>query len=112
MKKTVLMMTAILTLGVSGAAMAESQIYNPHAAPNAEQYNGHATTKRKLTKRQQRFVQEPNTYMVYPGREYYGQNFGPMPRHPGDYRDAVERGAWSAGSGGVSGIGNRSFDIR
>lgn len=109
MKKTVLMMTAILTLGASGAAMAESQIYSPYSTdPNHYSYNSAAT---RATANQPRY-QQPNTYMVYPGREHYGQNFGPMPRHPGDYRDAIDRGAWAGGGGGVGGAGNRSFDIR
>jgi hypothetical protein len=46
--------------------------------------------------------------MIYPGREQYGENYGSIPRHPGDYRDAVDRGSWSGGGD----AGARSFDIR
>lgn len=35
---------------------------------------------------------------IYPGREMYGDEFGPIPHHPGDYRDAVDRGQWTGGS--------------
>lgn len=49
----------------------------------------------------------PNNYRIYPGREYYGDNFGPIPRHPGDYRDALDRGSWS-GRGGNTGSSNFS----
>ncbi len=49
----------------------------------------------------------PNNYRIYPGREYYGESFGPIPRHPGDYRDALDRGGWS-GRGGNTGSRNFS----
>lgn len=110
MKKTVLMMTVILTVGASGAARAESQIYNPYSNNPAE-YGYNNAASRSMAG-QGRFHQQPNGYMVYPGRESYGQNFGPIPRHPGDYRDAIDRGSWSGGGGGIGGAGNRSFDIR
>lgn len=50
----------------------------------------------------------PNNYRVYPGREYYGENFGPIPRHPGDYRDALDRGSFSGRRGGNTGSSNFS----
>ena len=43
---------------------------------------------------------------LYPGREVYGRDFGPIPRHPGDYRDALDRGAWQPRpDGGSEGFG-------
>ena len=44
---------------------------------------------------------------IYPGREAYGRDFGPLTRHPGDYRDAVDRGQWPAGGS----VGGRNFSI-
>lgn len=51
-------------------------------------------------------AQEMGTLRTYPGREVYGTRFGPIPRHPGDYRDAVDRGQWNAGRSG-----QRAFSI-
>jgi len=43
---------------------------------------------------------------LYPGREVYGRDFGPIPRHPGDYRDALDRGTWQPDpNGGSEGFG-------
>ncbi len=107
MKKTVLM-TAILMTVSAGSAMAESQVYNPYSTnPGYYSYNSpNVQSAQQALTNQQRYEQ-PNTYMIYPGREQYGQNYGSIPRHPGDYRDAVDRGSWSGG-----GSGSRSFDIR
>lgn len=123
MKKTVLMI-AILLMGASVPAMAESQIHNPYATDvTGSPYNNVVVVPQSAVKNRRShskhygrntaaYSLNPNTYMTYPGREQYGQNYGPIPRHPGDYRDAVDRGAWSAGGGGIGGAGNRSFDIR
>jgi len=51
--------------------------------------------------------QQMGTLRTYPGREVYGKRFGPIPRHPGDYKDAVDRGQWNGGGG----YGQRAFDI-
>ena len=39
---------------------------------------------------------------LYPGRESYGRDFGAIPRHPGDYKDALDRGAWQPDPDGGS----------
>jgi hypothetical protein len=65
---------------------------------------------------QQQEVQQMRNYQdttqmgsrrIYPGREAYGREFGPLTRHPGDYRDAVDRGQWPAGGT----VGGRNFSI-
>lgn len=100
MKRIIMIILGVA--GFSGAAMAqERQVYSPYPAPvftqqQAEQIEDQVDMQRVGTRR------------VYPGRELYGTNFGPMPRHPGDYRDAVDRGAWT---GGGSAVGSRSFSI-
>jgi len=99
MKKLILM--TVILMGVSGTAMAERQVYLPYPQPS---FANDPQAQQMVY--QQR--QTPNTYMVYPGREQYGQNYGAIPRHPGDYRDAVDRGTWTGG--GVP--ARRSFDIR
>ncbi len=82
-------MMAFVLMGVSGAAMAqERQVYDPsidYIIPIPMQQSA------------QPVYVPPPAYRVYPGRENYGDNFGHIPRHPGDYRDAVDRGQWSAG---------------
>jgi hypothetical protein len=105
MKNTVLMMTAIL-ICLSGIARAEQQTYSRFG--DATNYMAQNQQVAQQNVQQQRYGNTPNTYMVYPGREQYGQNFGHIPRHPGDYRDAVDRGSWSGGGE----VGSRSFDIR
>ncbi len=94
MKK--LVMIAVLILTVPSAAHADRQVYgrNPRGAIVDQQ--------ELLAARQAQLMQQQQigTKRVYPGREAYGTNFGPMPRHPGDYRDAVDRGTWTGGGGG------------
>lgn len=100
--KKILMMTVVLT-GFSGAAMAqERQVYSAYPTPTFTQ-----EVVREVQQEQAQ-VQRVGTRRVYPGRELYGRDFGPIPRHPGDYRDAVDRGAWT---GGGNGAGSRSFSI-
>ena len=104
MKQT-LLMTAILTTLSAGSAMAEQQVYSPYGqATNYAAQNAYQA--QEAIQAQQ--PQPQNTYMIYPGREQYGQRYGSIPRHPGDYRDAVDRGSWSGGGN----VGARSFDIR
>lgn len=102
MKKTVLTTAILMTL--STAAMAERQVYSPYPQPTF--YDSENTQAAGQAMPEQRYYQ-PNQRMIYPGREQYGDNFGTIPRHPGDYRDAVDRGTWTGG-----GVGSRSFDIR
>lgn len=102
MKKIILSVASLLAL--TGTAMAEDQIYNPYGGTSL--YPTYEAASQQARAVQHRYEQ-PDQYMVYPGREQYGEHFGSIPRHPGDYRDAVDRGAWTAGGGG-----QRSFDIR
>lgn len=90
-------LTTALIAGFAMPAFAqEQQVYSPYAMSNSGgDYNGSALAQQYGTVQQQ----APNTYRVYPGRENYGENFGYMTRHPGDYRDAVDRGQWEGGGG-------------
>lgn len=90
--KNILIMTGIL-MSVSLPSMAqEQQVYSPYPQPSfSNSSDGGAVAYGQ--------AQNPNQYMVYPGREQYGQRYGYMPRHPGDYRDAVDRGSWTGGGG-------------
>lgn len=103
MKKIILMTTA--AMAVSTAAFAQSreqQVYVPYGTPQpvfSEQ------TVQTMDAQQQ--SQQMGARRVYPGREAYGRDFGPLTRHPGDYRDAVDRGQWPAGGE----VGARSFSI-
>ncbi|PZQ45769.1 MAG: hypothetical protein DI551_06410 [Micavibrio aeruginosavorus] len=96
-------MLFVLT-GLATPALADRQVYSPYPQPTfANDPYGMAQQQAIVNS----YRQTPNTYMVYPGREQYGQAYGSIPRHPGDYRDAVDRGSWTGG-----GSGSRSFDIR
>lgn len=100
--KRFLIVIAVL-MGVSAPAFAQSreqQIYSPYTPTNStvRQYEQNVD------------AQQIGAQRVYPGREAYGRDFGPLTRHPGDYRDAVDRGQWSGG-GGFSQPGSRSFSI-
>ncbi len=103
MKK--LMMITALAMAVSTGALAQSreqQVYNPYGSPQpvfSEQANQAVDAQQQ--------VQQVGTRRIYPGREIYGRDFGPLTRHPGDYRDAVDRGQWPAGGD----VGARSFSI-
>ncbi len=103
MKKIVLM-TGIL-MSVSSAAMAERQTYSRY--PTSTFATDPAIQQAQQQQAPQSY-EEPNTYRTYPGREQYGEHFGAIPRHPGDYKDAVDRGSWTGGGS----VGARSFDIR
>lgn len=103
MKNTVLMTIALMT--VSGVALAEQQTYSRYG--QATNYAAQNSQMPQPVYGQQQQYQQPNQYMIYPGREEYGTSYGRIPRHPGDYRDAVDRGSWSGG-----GDASRSFDIR
>jgi len=103
MKKLIVMIVALIA--VSGAARAEQQVYSPYPQPS---FANDPDMQQTYSNMQQQYARTPNTYMVYPGREQYGQHYGAIPRHPGDYRDAVDRGSWSGGGMPA----RRSFDIR
>lgn len=105
MKKTVLM--TVILMGVSGVALAEQQTYSRYGVATDYAMQNQFDAQQAASQQSQMYNQQPNTYMVYPGREQYGENFGSIPRHPGDYRDAVDRGTWTGG-----GDASRSFDIR
>jgi hypothetical protein len=110
MKKTVLMTVILMTvilMSVSGAALAEQQTYSRYGDATNYAMQNQMNAQQAAGQQAQVYSHQPNSYMVYPGREQYGENFGPIPRHPGDYRDAVDRGTWSGG-----GDASRSFDIR
>lgn len=106
MNKSILIAAGIL-MAVSGAARAESQIYSPYGV--ATNYAAQ-TTPQIFNDPAAQPAPAANSYMVYPGREEYGDRFGRIPRHPGDYRDAVDRGSWPSGGGEAA--GSRAFDIR
>lgn len=89
MKFAILLSALIVTSGVASAQ--ETHVYNPYA-PSA--FQAAATQE---AQQQQYEAQQVGTRRVYPGREIYGSEFGPIPRHPGDYRDAVDRGQWTGG---------------
>lgn len=102
--KTIVLTAAILALFTADAfAQArEQQVYSIYSTgtPNFQQQE----------QQQVQNLQETNqmgSRRIYPGRENYGRNFGPLTRHPGDYRDAVDRGQWPAGGP----VGGRNFSI-
>lgn len=102
--KFVLMTTAVLTVSTAAFAQSrEQQVYNPYGAPQPVFSEGTVQTMDGYQQSQQ-----VGTRRIYPGREAYGRDFGPLTRHPGDYRDAVDRGQWPAGGGNV---GARAFSI-
>lgn len=100
MKKLAVMTLALIA--IAPAAQAEQQVYNPYRTPNL------VDPAVEEVREEQANIQQIGTRRVYPGREAYGRSFGPIPRHPGDYRDAVDRGAWASGK---TQVGVRSFNI-
>ncbi len=90
----------VSALNAAQAQQSEQQVFYPYAQPAY-------LSEAPQTAAQQQAPTNPNRYMVYPGREQYGQDYGYIPRHPGDYRDAVDRGQWEGG-GGAS-MPRRSF---
>lgn len=106
--KKIALMTVILT-GLTGPVLAETQTYSRIGEPTNYVYHNAQIQQQAQAVQQQAQVHEvPNIYMVYPGREEYGQHYGHIPRHPGDYKDAVDRGSWAGGGDAAP----RSFDIR
>ena len=94
--KNVLLMTGII-LAFSTNAMAqvkERQVYSPYPQPVMNEAQDASSSTGSAVNRYEQL--HPNR--VYPGREGYGSHYGPIPRHPGDYRDAVDRGQWSSGT--------------
>lgn len=87
MKKCMALAGFMLLLAPAAADAQERQVYYP--APALVE-PGYGTGEVQQT---------PQAYRVYPGRENYNDNYGYLPRHPGDYRDAVDRGAWTGGGG-------------
>jgi hypothetical protein len=101
MKKLILMTTAIMAVSTGSFAQSrEQQTYSQYPQPVFSDMGAQQEV-------QQESGYEVGTRRVYPGREAYGRDFGPLTRHPGDYRDAVDRGQWPVG--GM--IGARSFSI-
>jgi hypothetical protein len=103
MKTIVLAAAGLMALSTTALAQSgEQQTYSIYgsARPNFQQQenaqmNNYAESQQVGTRR------------IYPGREAYGRDFGPLTRHPGDYRDAVDRGQWPAGGN----VGSRNFSI-
>ena len=102
--KTIILTAAAMVLSATAALAQnnEQQVYSIYssARPNLQQQEV----------QQMRNYQETNQMgarRIYPGRENYGRDFGPLTRHPGDYRDAVDRGQWPAGGP----VGGRNFSI-
>ncbi len=101
--KFILMTTAVMAVSTAAFAQSrEQQVYNSGAPQPV--FSEQAV--QSMDARQQ--SQQAGTRRIYPGREAYGRDFGPLTRHPGDYRDAVDRGQWPAGGGNV---GARAFSI-
>ncbi len=89
LRSTLVFAAAFIAILPFSAQAQERQTYNPYAAPSGAygaSPNGYQTQSQGM-----------GQYRVYPGRETYGDNFGYIPRHPGDYRDAVDRGQWEGG---------------
>ena len=98
MKKAALITTALIALCFAQDANArERQVYSQYPEPNF--YDG--DTGQGYTAPQYHAPQAGDG-RIYPGREVYGREFGPLPRHPGDYRDAVDRGTWQPDPDGGS----------
>lgn len=94
--KKILWMT-VLAMTLSTAAMAdEQQVYSPYPQPTFGNDSQGASAGQSAGGQSSA---PQNQYMVYPGREQYGDRYGYIPRHPGDYRDAVDRGQWEGGGG-------------
>jgi hypothetical protein len=102
--KIIALTAAILALaaGESFAQSQEQQVYSMFSTgrPNFQQQE-----IQQIQNYQEN--SQMGTRRVYPGREAYGREFGPLTRHPGDYRDAVDRGQWPAGGS----VGGRNFSI-
>lgn len=89
MKKWMALAAFALILAPVAAQAQERQVYPHYPAPAlVEPSYGTGEVQ-----------QAPQNYRTYPGRENYNDRFGYIPRHPGDYRDAVDRGSWRGGGG-------------
>lgn len=97
------LLTALVILtafsDIAAAQSREQQVYYPYALAVRT-----TAAEEQIQTNQQ--AQNMGTLRVYPGREAYVNHFGPLPRHPGDYRDAVDRGQW-----GTRSAGSRSFSV-
>lgn len=103
MKTIILTAAALLALSIPAFAQSgEQQTYSIYGAgrPNFQQQEN-AQMNNYIDSRQ------VGSRRIYPGREAYGRDFGPLTRHPGDYRDAVDRGQWPSGGN----VGSRNFSI-
>lgn len=103
--RAIILAVAALTLFATDASAQNDErqiysIYTRQASPNLQQQE---------IQQMQDYQQEyrMGSRRVYPGRENYGRDFGPLTRHPGDYRDAVDRGQWPAGGP----AGGRNFSV-
>ena len=96
MKKALLMTAALMVVSGAGEAR-ERQVYSPYPQANFN-YDDSASSNVSP----QAIAPQAGEGRLYPGREGYGREFGPIPRHPGDYRDAVDRGAWQPNPDGGS----------
>ena len=104
MKKFALISAALVALSTPAFAQGrEQQVYNPYGTTTP--VFAQEQTQAVMAERAE--AQRMGTRRIYPGREAYGRAFGPLTRHPGDYRDAVDRGQWPAGGE----VGQRSFSI-
>lgn len=90
--KNILLMAGFLCVTALPAGAQERQVYSMYPTPNFSNNSQGGSASDSQS-------QQPNRYMTYPGREQYGDQYGYMPRHPGDYRDAVDRGQWEGGGG-------------
>jgi hypothetical protein len=100
--------TIVVLVGLASPALAqqhEQQVFSPYPQPQISAQQMATVSPQAGSGYYQGYGD--NRYMVYPGRERYGDNYGYIPRHPGDYRDAVDRGQWEGG-GGAS-MPRRSF---
>ncbi len=104
MKKIALIAAALVAVSTAEAfaQSQEQQVYSIYSTsrPNFQQQEVQQMQNYQETNRM-------GSRRIYPGREAYGRDFGPLTRHPGDYRDAVDRGQWPAGGS----VGGRNFSI-
>ncbi len=106
--KTFLLTIAAMAVAVPAFAQErEQQVYYPYKqAAEIGVYEARIQSQ-QAQMAFERSLQRPGTGRIYPGREMMGTQFGPIPRHPGDYRDAVDRGSWAGGGS----AGARTFSL-
>lgn len=104
MKTVLLVIIALVTVFTANDAEARRRQYYS-ASPEPSFYD--SSTGQAYSAAPQYTPPREGDGRLYPGRESYGRDFGSMPRHPGDYRDALDRGTWQpdpdAGSKGFYG---------